>query len=80
MDVAEEARRKGGPAAFKLLAQTRLSGLGVAFATKFLFFCSLDPGAPPALILDSQVRGWLVSNLGWRLSPDAPKRFAAKAC
>jgi hypothetical protein len=68
MEVAEEVRRKGGPAAFKLLARTRLNGLGVAFATKYLFFCSLDHAAPPALILDSQVRGWLASNLGWRLS------------
>jgi Putative 8-oxoguanine DNA glycosylase OGG-like protein len=36
----------------------RLAGLGPAFGTKFLYFCSL-PGSPPALILDRLVAQWL---------------------
>jgi hypothetical protein len=36
----------------------RLPGLGPAFGTKFLYFCS-PPGKPPALILDRLVSQWL---------------------
>ncbi|MFF5076245.1 hypothetical protein ACFY36_04290 [Actinoplanes sp. NPDC000266] len=32
--------------------------LGVAFATKYLYFCNA-PGSAPALILDSLVQRWL---------------------
>jgi hypothetical protein len=37
--AARETRRSGGPAGFDVMARDRLKYLGVAFATKFLFFC-----------------------------------------
>jgi hypothetical protein len=70
MDVAAEARRHGGPAAFERMAKSRLTGLGVAFATKYLFFCSLGYDVPPAPILDRLVRNWLASSTGWRINLD----------
>jgi hypothetical protein len=49
--VAQLVRRDGGAQAFAWLKKHRLRFLGVAFATKYLYFCS-GPEAPPALILD----------------------------
>jgi len=45
----------------------RLPGLGPAFGTKFLYFCS-PPGTEPALILDRLVAGWLSGHAGLRLN------------
>jgi hypothetical protein len=50
--------------AYELLGDTgasRLVGLGPAFGTKFLYFCS-PTGRPPALILDRLVAAWLRGN------------------
>ncbi len=70
-EAAIRVRNRGGPAAFDFLAQHRLHGLGVAFATKYLFFCTSAAGdGPPALILDRLVRGWLARNTGWSLRLD----------
>jgi hypothetical protein len=41
----------------------RLVGLGPAFGTKFLYFCS-PPGDQPALILDRLMSRWLRDNAG----------------
>jgi hypothetical protein len=67
MEVAARARDDGGPAAFELLAKNRLHWLGVAFATKYLFFCAAAGPATPALVLDQLVRDWLAENAGWSL-------------
>jgi hypothetical protein len=68
--VAGVARDEGGPAAFERLADNHLLGLGVAFATKYLFFCAAAGDGPPALVLDRLVRGWLAHNAGWSLRLD----------
>lgn len=69
--VARRVHTDGGPSAFEWLAEHRLRGLGVAFATKFLFFCGGRPnGAETALILDRLVRSWLDRNVGWSPRPD----------
>lgn len=70
LEVATRARDDGGPAAFEWLAKNRLHWLGVAFATKYLFFCAAAGSAKPALVLDRLVRDWLVRNAGWSLSLD----------
>ena len=70
MEVAQRADADGGPAAFAWLAQHRLRWLGVAFATKYLFFCTPPTGAAPALVLDRLVRDWLTRNAGWSLRLD----------
>jgi len=69
-EVAGVARDEGGPAAFELLADNHLLGLGVAFATKYLFFCAAAGDGTPALVLDRLVRGWLARNAGWSLRLD----------
>jgi len=69
-EVAGVARDEGGPAAFERLADNHLLGLGVAFATKYLFFCAAAGDGPPALVLDRLVRGWLARNAGWSLRLD----------
>ncbi len=69
-EVAARARDDGGPAAFEWLAQNRLHWLGVAFATKYLFFCAATGTGEPALVLDRLVRDWLAQNAGWSLSLD----------
>lgn len=65
-DVAGRARAEGGPAAFEWLARHRLRYLGVAFATKYLFFCAVDGDGEPAAVLDRVVRGWLARQAGWQ--------------
>jgi hypothetical protein len=45
----------------------RLPGLGPAFGTKFLYFCS-PPGNCPALILDRLVARWLSQHADLRLN------------
>jgi len=62
------ARDDGGPAAFDWLARHRLRWLGVAFATKYLYFCAATGSATPALVLDQLVRDWLADHADWRLS------------
>jgi hypothetical protein len=61
----------GGPVrAYVLLGEhgaARLPGLGPAFGTKFLYFCS-PSGASPALILDRLVADWLREHAGLRLN------------
>jgi hypothetical protein len=57
-EAAQVLCREGGAAAFTWLAEHRLRYLGVAFATKYLYFCNA-PGSAPALILDSLVQRWL---------------------
>jgi hypothetical protein len=69
-EVARRARDEGGVAAFAWFKEHHLHGLGVAFATKYLFFCAAAGDADPALVLDRLVRGWLARNAGWSLRLD----------
>jgi len=69
-EAARIARTDGGPQAFEWLSRHRLRGLGVAFATKYLFFCAAGRDGAPALILDRLVRRWLEQNADWALSLD----------
>jgi hypothetical protein len=68
-EASQRARAEGGPEAFAWLAENRLRRLGVAFATKYLFFCSYD-STYPAPILDRVVLRWLRTNVGWRIGLD----------
>jgi hypothetical protein len=70
LEVARRTKRDGGPAGFEYLSRNRLHGLGVAFATKYLYYCSVGSTATPALVLDRLVRNWLADNAGWRISLD----------
>jgi hypothetical protein len=62
LQTAARALAQLGPvAAYARLGDhgvARLAGLGPAFGTKFLYFCS-PPGGPPALILDRLMAQWL---------------------
>lgn len=69
-EVARRAMRDGGPAAFEWFAEHRLRGLGVAFGTKYLFFCAAASDRAPAPVLDRLVQGWLVRNAGWSMRLD----------
>jgi hypothetical protein len=66
-EVALRVRRHGGAEAFDWLKDNRLRYLGVAFATKYLFFCS-GPEAPPALVLDRLVQRWLWQHASCQVS------------
>jgi len=67
LQAAASALREAGPvAAYARLGNhgvARLAGLGPAFGTKFLYFCS-PPGDQPALILDRLMSRWLRANAG----------------
>jgi hypothetical protein len=68
--AAGELARGGPAAAYALLGDrgvSALPGLGPAFGTKFLYFCS-PPGGRAALILDSLVARWLRGNTDLRLN------------
>jgi hypothetical protein len=69
LEAANRVRGEGGPQAFAWLAKNRLNWLGVAFATKYLFYCS-GPGATPALVLDRLVQGWLRQHADWSVRLD----------
>lgn len=62
--VARVARDSGGMAAFEHIANRPLRYLGVAFGTKYLYFCSVahEHRAGPALILDAVVCRWLADD------------------
>jgi hypothetical protein len=71
LKTLQETRRGGGPAGFTYLAKNRLKGLGVAFGTKYLYFCVADSQTvAPAPILDSVVRNWLAVHDKWRPRSD----------
>lgn len=66
-ETMQITRADGGPAGFAYLAKYRLKGLGVAFATKYLYFCQSELDTVlPAPILDSIVCNWLATNTHWR--------------
>lgn len=73
-EAARRARSDGGVAAFEWLAGHRLHRLGVAFATKYLFFCAHGSASSPAPILDRLVRGWLAGNAALPLRLDWSKQ------
>ncbi|MEV8371903.1 hypothetical protein AB0P21_04150 [Kribbella sp. NPDC056861] len=69
LETLQVARSSGGMAGFEYMARNRLKGLGVAFGTKYLYFCMAGTDAetlPPAPILDSVVCDWLAVHDGWR--------------
>ena len=68
--VARTVRTEGGPAAYEVMSgPARLTGLGPAFGTKFMYFCPQKPSGPPAIILDRLVASWLNSNVGTAFDP-----------
>jgi Putative 8-oxoguanine DNA glycosylase OGG-like protein len=71
LQVAARTLAAQGPvAAYARLGDhgvARLAGLGPAFGTKFLYFCS-PMGRPPALILDRLVAQWLRGYTDLRLN------------
>lgn len=71
LEAAADELARGGPTeAYAFLGDggvPRLPGLGPAFGTKFLYFCS-RPGDRTALILDRLVAAWLRTNTGLRLN------------
>jgi hypothetical protein len=72
--VARTLRGEGALAAYRRLADggdCRLHHLGVAFGTKFLYFCQPDDRRPRALIHDRLMSRWLQEHAGLRLSSDA---------
>ncbi|MEU7907062.1 hypothetical protein [Actinoplanes sp. NPDC049118] len=68
-EAAQVVRRDGGATAFAWLREHRLRYLGVAFATKYLYFCN-GPDAPPALILDRLVQRWLRRHADYQVRLD----------
>jgi hypothetical protein len=71
LETLRISRDAGGMAGFAYLAQNRLKGFGVAFATKYLYFCVSDAEtAVPAPIMDSIVCNWLATFAGWRPQTD----------
>jgi hypothetical protein len=71
LQAAARALAERGPvAAYARLGDhgvARLAGLGPAFGTKFLYFCT-STGSPPALILDRLVAQWLRDHTGLLLN------------
>jgi hypothetical protein len=70
LDVRNRVLSQGGAAAFRFLASHRLRYLGVAFATKYLYFCDSLEAREPALILDAVVQNWLRTHAQWLVSLD----------
>jgi hypothetical protein len=70
VDAARTVKSAGAVAGYKCLAgRCRIKGLGPAFGTKFLYFCSKTGAWPTALIFDSLVAGWLQQNSHVRINP-----------
>ncbi|MEU2666812.1 hypothetical protein [Micromonospora sp. NPDC007220] len=65
-EAALRVRGGGGAEAFAWLKDNRLRYLGVAFATKYLYFCSR--AAAPALVLDRLVQRWLWRHAAFAVS------------
>jgi hypothetical protein len=70
-ETARVARDHGPISAFQTLRDARLKYLGVAFGTKYLYFCTRAVrdrhGDRTAPILDTVVRQWLVTHADLRL-------------
>jgi hypothetical protein len=68
---AAQSLVSGGPTAgyAALGAQNRLTGLGPAFGTKYLYFVSKAASTPVALILDRLVASWLREHSGLSINP-----------
>jgi hypothetical protein len=68
--VARALRDSKALDGYQLLAsKARLTGLGPAFGTKYLYFCSASTGAERALVLDRNVADWLKRNTPLNLNP-----------
>lgn len=70
--IAWIARREGGLAAFADIAAQPLRYLGVAFGTKYLYFCTASSPDKPGIgpVLDAVVRRWLAAHADLRLNID----------
>lgn len=69
-DAARALKTEGAVAAYAAMAtRCRLRGLGPAFGTKYLHFCSSDATPGVALVLDRLVANWLDSNTDLSLNP-----------
>lgn len=61
---------QGPEEAYSILAgESRMSKLGPAFGTKFLYFCRQPESGRNALILDRLVADWLAQNSDIRINP-----------
>lgn len=70
LEAARTAVKKGPVAGYAALGgQDRLTGLGPAFGTKFLYFVSKASSTPVALIFDRLVAGWLRDHAALRINP-----------
>lgn len=76
-EVARVARQEGAVAGFDAMSQRPLKHLGVAFGTKYLYFCTADSpaqaaGSTPmvAPVLDRIVRRWLRDHADIRVRID----------
>lgn len=76
-EVARVARQEGALAGFDAMSQRPLKYLGVAFGTKFLYFCTADsstlatgPTPMVAPVLDRIVRRWLREHADIRVRID----------
>ena len=68
--VARALDTGGALDGYRLMATgARLPGLGPAFGTKYLHFCSTGPAQQRALVLDQNVASWLDRNVALRLNP-----------
>jgi len=69
-DAARVLKTESAVAAYAAMAaRCRLRGLGPAFGTKYLHFCSIDETPDAALVLDRLVANWLKSNTDLSLNP-----------
>ena len=67
---ARSVTTRGGIEGYRYLAnEGRLKGFGPAFATKYLFFCSVGQFGERALVLDRLVADWLARNTGFVIDP-----------
>ena len=68
--TATELAQGGAASGYELLAGgARITGLGPAFGTKYLYFCQPQTDRPMALILDRLVASWLRRELDLRINP-----------
>ena len=70
LNCAKSVEANGGIEGYRYLAnEGRLKGFGPAFATKYLYFCSVGRPGERALVLDRLVADWLARHTGLAINP-----------
>jgi hypothetical protein len=70
LNCAKSVEADGGIEGYRYLAnEGRLKGFGPAFATKYLYFCSVSRPGERALVLDRLVADWLARSAGFVIDP-----------